>query len=105
MAIFISFVACEPIAPFQIKNNTDQTLGIYIAVTYQEHIGPQDARVHEGDVKPGKEFKPAGLTQNFNTYLIEAKDTQGMIIYSQEFTWEELDWLGWKILIKEPRNQ
>lgn len=80
---------------------TSQTLSIYVAETYSDHIDPDRVRYHRGDVKPGEELK---YDENgwFNTYLIEAKDNNGNTIYSKEFTAKELDNMKWTITIKSP---
>jgi hypothetical protein len=35
-------------------------------------------------------------------YLIEAKTEDGEVVYSEEFTWQELDDMDWTIVIPPP---
>lgn len=103
LLVFGSGCICigEPNALLRVKNETSQTLGIYVAATYQDNINPDDVKYHRGDVKPGEELKY--MEQGwFNTYLIEARDSSGNAVYSKEFMAKELDNIKWTITIKSP---
>lgn len=81
-------VGVEPTTPpVQIRNNTAQILSIYLDGSYI------------GDVAPGAEIK------NYKVYVkdnfkVEAKNTQGEIIYSKNLTLEEVKKVNWKIIIE-----
>ncbi len=86
-ALLLTAIACEPAAPIKIKNDTDQILTIFI---YDQRIG---------DVKPGEEIINKVVTIVHSDYLIEAKDVQGNIVYSKEFSYKELEKTDWKLVI------
>jgi hypothetical protein len=92
--------ACEPIAPLRIENQTDQTLSIFV------RFGTADKYYHLGDVAPGEDIKnknPGILTSN--VYYLEAKNSQGEIIYSKKYNDLELDKLDWKVVIPPLGNK
>ena len=82
----LSISSCEPIAPFKIRNNTDQAITLIVNGT------------EKGTINPHSEFKPRTIFIA-GWFIIEAKDSQGSVVYSQKFTYEELEWLDWKIVI------
>ncbi len=99
VASMVPLVACEPPAPFQIRNNTGQTLNIFIAYTFSEHVDARDVREPAGSVETGQVLEPKGLIGMFEVYLIEARDSAGNIVYSKEFTARELRAAKWKVVI------
>ena len=96
-------VACEPRAPFQIRNDTDQTLNIYISASAMDHVDPREEQVFVGSVEPGKILKPQGLLGGLRAYLVEARDLYGKLVYTQEFKGEELAKANWKVVIPASR--
>ena len=95
-------IACEPEAPFEIKNETKLTLKIYIACSATEHVRLENERELKGEVNPGEILKPRNIIQAFNSYLIIAKDAQGSEVYSKEYSIDELNNRQWKVII--PNN-
>lgn len=89
-----STVACEPRAPIQVENKTDQTLAIFV------RFGTVDKSYHLGDVTPGAEIsnKNAPIMIS-NVYYIEAKNHQGELVYTREFSYDELKAADWKVVI------
>jgi hypothetical protein len=80
----------EQIAPIQVQNNTAQTLSIYISETYI------------GDVEPGRKINNSKvwIRSRFN---IEAKNAQGEVFYSREFSFDEMEHdMDWTIVIPPP---
>jgi hypothetical protein len=92
-------VACEPMERFQIQNKTGQTLNIYISASAGDDVYPSDERVFMGSVEPAKVLKTRSVLGSLRTYLIEARDPQGNLVYSQEFRAEELDKAHWEVVI------
>jgi len=83
--------ACEPIAPLRIRNETDQTLSIFVK------FGAIEQFYKMGNVEPGEEIKNENSRiLRSDVYYIEAKSIQGEIIYSKKYSYvyliEELDW-------------
>ena len=103
MLCVIFLIACEPRATFQIKNDTNQTLNVFVAASALDRIDMSDPRIPEGSVEPGKTLRFEDITKSFNTYLIEARDAQGNLVYSQEFKLQELEKTNWKVVIPESR--
>lgn len=95
----ILLVGCEPWAQFKIVNDTKENLNIFIAATFSDHVDASTERVSVGSVGPGKVLKPEGIIGGFITYLIEARDSQGNIVYSKEFKGQELAKANWKVII------
>ena len=87
--LLVVVVGCEYSAPFKIKNQTDLTLTIIIS---GESIG---------NAKAGEEIKNRNprVLMTSRDYLIEAKNSQGDIVYSKSFSYDELVDMGWKIVI------
>ena len=97
--LLVAAVSCEPSPPFQVKNKTDQTLYIFFAVSYLDYVEADAERVLEGEVKPGEVLSPTTLP--FPRYLIEARDEKGNVVYSREFSCEELESINWKATISK----
>ena len=93
LTIFTFTQACEPIAPLKVKNETGQTLSIYVVW--------QDEAYYMGDVKPGEEIKNENPNiLEFSSFPIEAKDAEGNVVYSRTFTMVEMtEELNYKVVI------
>jgi hypothetical protein len=102
LALLLSSSACtcDPGVWIEFNNQTNQILGIYIRGAY------------EGDVLSGETLRiitiaiwgddsPPWGDGDFK-YLIEAKTEDGEVVYSEEFTWQELDDMDWTIVIPPP---
>ena len=87
--------ACgEPAAPLKVKNDTDQTLSIYVVWDGKAY--------YVGDVAPGAEIKNKNLNiLQFSSFPIEAKDTQGNVVYSDEYSDIQLIEAHWRIVITQ----
>ncbi len=97
-------VACEPMATFKIENDTDQTLNVFVAASALDRVDISDPRIPAGPVEPGEILRFKGIPHtSFNTFLIEARDAQGNLVYSQEFKLQELEKANWKIMIPASR--
>jgi len=78
---------CEPALPLQIENQSSMSLTIYV-------------RGHgAGNVGPNSSIKVKNVAMIYSDYLIEAKNSQGEIIYSRNFSTSELHDVGWKVVI------
>ncbi len=97
LIIILPLTGCEPAAPIRIKNKTDQTLYISFSYSYSDHVEADAKRDLMGAVKAGEELRPEIFP--FPTFLIEAKDVQGNIVYSKEFSYKELEKTDWKLVI------
>ena len=89
----VLIISCEPIAPLKVKNETDQTLSIYVVW--------QDEAYYVGDVKPGEEIRNENSSiLHLGSFPIEAKDSMGNVVYSRTYTGLELrQELKWKVVI------
>ena len=102
MLCVVFLVACEPMAPFKIKNDTDQTLNVFVTTSALDQINISNPRLTAGPVEPGETLRYERITKQFSTCLIEAIDAQGNMVYSQEFKIQELEKAKWKIVITSP---
>jgi hypothetical protein len=85
IVLLLLAIACEPEFTIWVENRTEQTLIIY---NYSKQIG---------EVAPGETAKMiAGA--NIGAYII-ARNSEGELIYSRDFTAVELSDLGYKIVI------
>ena len=86
-------VACEPSAPLRVQNRTDLTLSISVNHTTGNY--------YMGDVTSGEEIKNSHpLIGRFGAFPIEARDAQGNLVYSNEYTLRQLEEeLHWKVVI------
>jgi hypothetical protein len=97
MLLPIFTLACEPMAPLKVKNETDITLSIYVNIYWGE---PETYFV--GNVAPGKEIENKNLDViHFNPFPIIAKDAQGNVVYSDEYPVEQLLHAHWRIVITQ----
>ncbi len=81
-------VACEPPLIIEVENNSDQTLTIY------------NNLIPLGEVAPGQTAKlDAGA--DVGSY-VEARNSQGELVYSKQFTRLELYNENYKIVIPAP---
>jgi hypothetical protein len=102
LALLLSSSACtcDPAVWIEFHNQTDYTLSIYIGGAYQDDVAPgQTLRFATMDIW-GDDSPPWG-DGDFK-YLIEAKTNDGEVVYSEKFTWQELDNMDWKIVIPPP---
>jgi hypothetical protein len=96
-----SACTCDPAVWIEFNNQTDQTLSIFI-----------DGSASQGDVLPGETLRTGTMSiwgspdppwgDGDYKYLIEAKTKDGEVVYSEEFTWQELDDMDWTIVIPPP---
>ena len=88
VALIVSLLleACEPLAPIQIQNNTDQTLSIFVWGKY------------EGDVAPNATLRTTKTILD-PKYNIELKNPQGEIVYKRTITDGELKMTGERRLV------
>ena len=100
-AVLLPVIAgCEHLAPVIVKNNTDKVLTIYEDAT-RLHQMPGRPKSLAGTVQPGEELRPEHIPSTFNTYVFEAIDAQGNIVYSKVFTRQELEDMNWEVTITE----
>ena len=84
----------DPGVEICVDNRTDQTLSIFITELYEYDVPPRKV-VRFGTM----EISDPDLPWALDKYLIEAKTKQGEVVYSEEFTWQELDDMDWTIVI------
>ncbi len=53
-----------------------------------------------GETYPGAEIDNKKVLSTFDNYLIEAKDESGKILFSKDFSLDELDKTEWNIKIE-----
>jgi hypothetical protein len=102
LALLLSSSACtcDPAVWIEFNNQTDQILRIYIGSAYQDDVSPgQTLRFATMDIW-GDDSPPWG--DGDFLYLIEAKTEGDEVVYSEEFTWQELDDMDWTIVITPP---
>ena len=97
----IFLVGCEEWAPISIKNDTNQTLTIYMAVSGGGDITDQTPRELVGMVPPPNEIRVNTTGASLYSYLIEARNSQNQIVYSRIFMREELERMKWKVVISK----
>lgn len=68
----------QPLFDLIINNNTNQTLQVSVN------------GYKLGNVKPGEQITRENTPRDIGEYRIEARNTQGKIVFSQTFTWENL---------------
>ena len=84
----------DPGTRIRVNNLTDQTLVIFIDELQEADIPPGEIVAYDTTLIQPKNIYPAD-----KKFLIEAKTKEGEVIYSQEFTWQELDDMDWKVVI------
>ena len=80
------FVA-HGIAPIRLKNETEKILKVFIRGNFVS------------TVQPGMEVENKRVPSMYDAYVVKAKDESGNLFYFKEFNLDELDALGWKVVI------
>ena len=52
-----------------------------------------------GDIEPNNSIKVKDLSATFGYLLIEAKNTKREVVYSRKFSFTELNYTDWKVVI------
>ena len=86
VVLLVGGACSEPAVPLQIENRTDTVLTIYVQGVY------------DGEVEPNSSIKVKYLGAT-GYYLIEAKNSEGEIVYSRQFSFTELNDADWKVVI------
>ncbi|MFC1925131.1 hypothetical protein ACFLW2_00355 [Chloroflexota bacterium] len=85
--------ACQPTWSLTFENQKDQSLTIFVREygkeTWHETGGISPKETRRMEIYPNK----------YVTSFIEARDASGKVLYSEEFTWEELEERDFKIVI------
>ncbi len=76
----------SPTRDLVIENDTTQVLTIYV----------NDFRV--GDVQPGGQVS-RDVSMDIDKYLIAAKSSTGEVVYSREYTYDEINRAKWVVTI------
>ncbi len=97
--ILATATGCERVAPFQIKNDTTQTLSVFIDDVPEGALTGNATLT--GKVKPGEVIKPKYFLRESPSFLIEAKDSAGNVVYSRVFTKQELEDMNWEVVITQ----
>ena len=79
--------ACEPDLLLEIENQADMVLTIYLKDNEKGTVGPNSI----------EEIK--GIPGTLSEWQIIAKNNQGEVIFSKNFTASELYDLDWKVVI------
>ena len=79
--------ACDPAVPLQIENRTDMVLTIFVE------------GVNDGQVEPNKSIKIKDVGAISSYLLIEARNSEGEVIFSKKFSIPELNDADWKVVI------
>jgi len=87
MVLLLVGQACDPAVPLQIENQTDMVLTAYIG----------GKRI--GDVEPNNRIKVKDLSATFSYILIEAKNSEGEVVYSRKSSFNQLHDADWKVVI------
>ena len=99
LLLLFFFMGCtgDPGSYIQIDNRTDQTLVIFIDELQEVDIPPSEV-LRFGTTTIWPDPNPPWGTEDY-LYLIEAKTEKGEVVYSDNFTWQELDDMDWTIVI------
>jgi hypothetical protein len=88
----------DPTVGLSVNNQTDQTVKFFISGLPQVYVLPGEIKKFGTmQIPPYSDVAPAD-----QKYLIEAKTEDGEVVYSEEFTWQELDDMDWTIVIPPP---
>jgi hypothetical protein len=85
-----SSLACDPSHAVTYDNRTSRSVTIFMNGEFNLSLGPMEK-------KTGDEIE-------FSEATFEARDSDGRVIYSETFTWEQLKEAGWRIVITEPTS-
>ena len=80
-------LACDPSHPVTYDNRTNDSVMIFINGAFDASVDPMDEKTLE--------------VIEFDEATFEARDSDGRVIYSETFTWDELKEAGWRIIITD----
>ncbi len=89
-AAAIGAVACDPSHAVTYDNRTNESVMIFINGAFDGSVDPMDETTAE--------------VIEFDEATFEARDSDGRVIHSETFTWDELKEAGWRIVITEPTS-
>ena len=84
----------DPGTRIRVNNLTDQTLTIFIDELQEYDIPPGDILAFGTTL-----IYPKNIYPDDKKFLIEAKTKNGEVVYSDNFSWQELDDMEWTIVI------
>jgi hypothetical protein len=81
ICFLVSLTACHPDPIFNIGNGFDQPVTVYFDEQKMSTINPKESKI----------FYPNEILTKTNTdLLVELKGDSGTVLYSKNFTWDEL---------------
>jgi hypothetical protein len=86
LLVLTPLTACEPSHDVTIENGTSSALVIFVGI---DKVGTTD---------PGKQIT-SRFSAPFGEWLISAKDASGKIVYSRDWTVDDLVKFHWKVVI------
>ena len=98
IVLFLFMTACEPSTKLEIKNDTSQSLEVWLSATTVHHIQAWGEGYSLGTVDPGLVLKK-DISPDYPVYLFEGKDKTGNVVYSRYSTRDEMVRAKWKMVI------
>ena len=100
----ISFAGCQcqygdPGVSITVLNETDGMLEIYIDGLRESSVSPKSSIKFTTIA-----ISPKNVYSDDQNFLFEAKTEEEEVVYSEKYTWRELDDMNWEIEIPSFRN-
>ena len=85
--VAFSNLACDPSHPVTYDNRTNKPVTVFLNDAFSASLEPMQKKTFD--------------IIAFSEATFEARESDGHVIYSETFTWEELKEAGWRIVITE----
>jgi hypothetical protein len=98
LLLIVTLMGCDPSILLRVENQSDSDITLFIN---EKAFGKMQAMEQETFNTALIPYHPDAPWAS-EDYLIEAKTSQGDVIYSEKFTWQELHDMDWTIVIPPP---
>ena len=88
---------CDRFILLRVENHSNDRVTVFVNNDLQGSVPAKSKQTFNTASIPNRPDVPWAPASG--KYLIEAKTPGGKVIYSNEFTWHELDDIDWKIII------
>jgi predicted nucleotidyltransferase len=96
--LLVTLMGCEPSILLRVENQSDSDITVLINGDLIGSVPPATQETFNTMEIP---FRP-DVPEAPEDYLIEAKTSKGEVVYSEQFTWQELHDMDWMIVIPPP---
>ena len=95
--VVFTALSCDRFTLLRVENQSHSDVTIFVNKDLQGSVNAKEHETFNTSSIPNRPDAPDAPVSG--KYLIEAKTREGVLVYSKEFTWQELRDLKWTIVI------